>query len=209
MAPGPQPVQTFRPREPELVADSLRVVVLLAADRVAAPADDDVGPHPRPQHARVAQDAIDGVGDALRLLQVDAAVLVDLAVDVQDVAQHREQVLLDAADHAAIDEGPGRGVAQFELHAPGLCARCGSRSRRSARRSCARRRSRRRRSTRRASSGDRSGRARPRDVSSRRSTSCCDRFSRLPVGVTRASTETGSSAPATETSTRRITVGSR
>ena len=106
--------------QPELVADSLGVVVLLAADRVPAPAHDDVRPHPRPQHAGVAQDAIDGVRDALRVLELDAAVLVDLAVDVQDVAQHREQVLLDAADHPAVDEGPGRGVAQLELHAPGL-----------------------------------------------------------------------------------------
>ena len=38
------------------------------------------------------------------VVQLDAAVLVDLAVDVEDVAQHREQVLLDAADHPAVDE---------------------------------------------------------------------------------------------------------
>jgi len=41
-------------------------------------------------------------------------------VYVEHVAQHREQVLLDAADHAAVDEGAGRGIAQVELDAPGL-----------------------------------------------------------------------------------------
>ena len=46
--------------------------------------------------------------------------LVDFAVDVENVAQHREQVLLDAADHAAVDERAGRRVAQLELDAPGL-----------------------------------------------------------------------------------------
>ena len=54
------------------------------------------------------------------LAQLDAAVLVDFAVDVEDVAQHREQVLLDAADHAAVHERRGRRIVQFELDAPGL-----------------------------------------------------------------------------------------
>ncbi len=39
---------------------------------------------------------------------------------VDDVAQHREQVLLDAADHLAVDEGAGRRVLHLELDAPGL-----------------------------------------------------------------------------------------
>ena len=113
-------MQTFRPAQAEFVADLLGVVVLVAADRVAAPAHDDVGPHARLQHAGVAQDVVHRVGDALRTREVEAAVLVDLVVDVEDVAQHREQVFLDAADHLAVDEGRGRRVAQLELDAPGL-----------------------------------------------------------------------------------------
>ena len=104
----------------ELVAHLLRVVVFLAADRVSAPAHDHVRPHARAQQARVAQDAVHGVGDALGIGELDAAVLVHLAVDVEDVAQHREQVLLDAADHAAVHERRCRRVVQVELHAPGL-----------------------------------------------------------------------------------------
>ena len=41
---------------------------------------------------------------------------MNLVVDVDDVAHHREQVLLDALDDLAVDEGVGRGVAEFELH---------------------------------------------------------------------------------------------
>ncbi len=41
-------------------------------------------------------------------------------MQVEDVAQHREEVLLDAADHPAIDEGGGRRVPELQLHAPGL-----------------------------------------------------------------------------------------
>jgi hypothetical protein len=85
-----------------------------------APADDHVRPRARQQQARVAQDAIYRVGDALRVVQFDAAVLVHLAMDVEDVAQHGEQVLLDAADHATVDERRRGGVVQLELDAPGL-----------------------------------------------------------------------------------------
>ena len=41
-----------------------------------------------------------------------------LIADVQDVAQHREQMLLDAADDLAIDEGRLRGIEQFEFDPP-------------------------------------------------------------------------------------------
>ena len=41
-------------------------------------------------------------------------------MNVEDVAQHREQVLLDAADHAPIHERGGRRIVQFELDAPRL-----------------------------------------------------------------------------------------
>jgi hypothetical protein len=54
------------------------------------------------------------------LQQVEAAALDDLVRDVDDVAQHREQVLLDAADHLAVDERDRRRVPDLELDAPAL-----------------------------------------------------------------------------------------
>ena len=54
------------------------------------------------------------------MFEVEPAALDDLVGDEDHVAQHREQVLLDAADHLAVDEGlPGR-VLDLELDAPGL-----------------------------------------------------------------------------------------
>ena len=40
--------------------------------------------------------------------------------DEDHVAQHREHVLLHAADHLAVDEGLARRVLDLELDAPGL-----------------------------------------------------------------------------------------
>ena len=57
------------------------------------------------EHPRVAQDVEHGVGDARRVVQVEAVAVEDLVVDVDHVAQHREQLFLDAADHLAVDEG--------------------------------------------------------------------------------------------------------
>ena len=53
-------------------------------------------------------------------LQVEAAAFHDLVGDEHHVAQHREQVILQAADHLAVDEGRGRRVLDLELDAPGL-----------------------------------------------------------------------------------------
>ena len=104
----------------ELVADLLGVVVLLGADRVAAPAHHQVGLGLVVEDPRVAQDVEHGVGDRRRIVEVEAAAFDDLVADEDHVAQHREQVLLDAADHLAVDEGlPGR-VLDLELDAPGL-----------------------------------------------------------------------------------------
>ena len=43
-------------------------------------------------------------------------------MDVNDVAQHREQMFLDAANHLAVDEGVAGRIAHLQLHAPGLSA---------------------------------------------------------------------------------------
>ena len=69
---------------------------------------------------RVPEDAEHGVGDAFGLGEVELRALDDLVGDVDDVAQHREQVLLDAADHLAVDEGDRRRALHLELDAPRL-----------------------------------------------------------------------------------------
>ena len=51
---------------------------------------------------------------------VEAAGADDFVGGVDDIAQHREQVLLDAADHLAVDEGGGRRVGDLQLDAPGV-----------------------------------------------------------------------------------------
>src|SRR5690606_22360091 len=81
----------------ELVADLLGVHVLLAVDRVPAPADDQVRVG-RLQHARVAQQAEHRVGDALAGVEVTSALLVQLDRPVGQVAHRRRQQLGDTAD---------------------------------------------------------------------------------------------------------------
>ncbi len=102
----------------EFVADLLGVIVFLARDRVPAPANDQVGPALVVEHARIAQDAEDRVRHAGRVAQVEAR--DNLVVRVHDVAQHGEQVFLDAADHLPVHKGAARRVVHLEFDAPGL-----------------------------------------------------------------------------------------
>src|SRR5690606_38143968 len=101
----------------ELIADLLRVVVLLAADRVTAPAHDEARVRLRREHAGVAQDMKDRVGDPRRRAQIESVARDDVFVNVQEVAHHREQVLADAADHPAVDESAVRRVLELERDA--------------------------------------------------------------------------------------------
>ena len=103
--------------QPELVADVLGVVVLDAVDRVAAPAHDEVRIALRLDHVRVAQDVEDGVRDAFRAREVEARIVRHLEIHVDDVAQDREQVLVDPLDHLAVDEGVRGRAADIELDA--------------------------------------------------------------------------------------------
>src|SRR5690606_40225706 len=73
------------PAEAKLVADDLRVVVLLAADRMASPANDELRIRVSGQRAGVAQDMEYRVGDPARARQIEA-------VADQHVAVHIEQV---------------------------------------------------------------------------------------------------------------------
>ena len=108
------------PAQTELVADVLGVLVFLRVDRVSAPAHHQVRPRLVVQQPRVAQHMEHGVGDRGGVRQIEAAAGEDLVGDEHHVAQHREQVLLDAADHLAVDEGGRRGVLHLELHPPGV-----------------------------------------------------------------------------------------
>ena len=93
-----------------LVAHLLRVLVLGVADGMAAPAHDQVRARLEVEQARVAQDVEHRVGEVRGIAEVEAAALDDVVRDEHHVAQHGEQVLLDAADHLAVDEGLGRRI---------------------------------------------------------------------------------------------------
>src|SRR4029079_11913989 len=87
----------------EFVADGLGVVVLQARDRMSTPAHGQVGFDVRLEHARISQDVEHGVRDAVRIFQLESSSL-HLCGDIDDVAYHGEQQLVDAADDAALDE---------------------------------------------------------------------------------------------------------
>ncbi len=84
---------------------------------MAAPAHDQVRIALRLQHVGVAQDVEDGVGDAVSAGQVELRVVGDVEIDEHDVAQYGEQVLVNPANHFAIDERAGRRAADIELDA--------------------------------------------------------------------------------------------
>jgi hypothetical protein len=71
----------------------------------------------RLQYAGVAQDVEYRVGDAFVLTQVEFRIVGDLVADENDVPQHRKQVLMDALDHFAVDEGDRRCALDVQLDA--------------------------------------------------------------------------------------------
>jgi hypothetical protein len=114
IAPGPAAGADVEPAQAEVIADLFRVVVFDARDRMTAPADDRIRPHVRHQHARLLQDVEHRIGDAFARVQIEPAVVLDLGADVDQIAQHREQVLPDAFDHAAVDERARRCMLDVE-----------------------------------------------------------------------------------------------
>jgi hypothetical protein len=74
----------------------------------------------RLQGAGVSQDVEHRIRDAGRGTQIEAAALDDFIGDEDHVAQHREQVILQTADHFAVDERGRRRVLDLELDAPCL-----------------------------------------------------------------------------------------
>ena len=106
----------IQPAQAELVADQLGVVVLLARDRVAAPAHHEVWIDLRLEDARVAQDLEHALGQRGGCIQVETD-LLQLGRHVDDVTHHRDQQLVDAADDLAVHERLCRCVRQLDLHA--------------------------------------------------------------------------------------------
>src|SRR5690606_17389350 len=103
-----------QPAQAELVADDLRVVVLLAADRVPSPADDEPRIRLRGQDAGVAQDVEDRVRDAARRREIEAVAHQHVAVHVKEVAEHGKEMLADAPDHLPVHERTVRRVLELE-----------------------------------------------------------------------------------------------
>ena len=87
------------------MADRLAVIVFLTADRVPAPAHHQIRVDHRAQNLGVAQDVKYGAADAVRGVQIEHRIIVDLVADVNNVAQHRKQMLIDAFDHFAVNKG--------------------------------------------------------------------------------------------------------
>jgi hypothetical protein len=105
------------PLEPECVADDLGVVVLLTLDRVPAPADDETRLLVGAQHTCVAQDVEHGVRDSVRAREIETRIVHHVIVRIEKIAQHREQVLADTADHLGTDERDVGRVLELERDA--------------------------------------------------------------------------------------------
>ena len=106
--------------QPQFVAHALGVVVFLATNAVAAPANHEIGTTAVFQYAGVAQDAEHGIRDVVWVREVETAAGSDLVAGVDDVAQHGEQVFLHTTDHASVHERRGRRMREIQLHAPRL-----------------------------------------------------------------------------------------
>ena len=53
-------------------------------------------------------------------VEIVASALHDFVGDEYDVAQHREQMILQAPDHDAVDESRRRRILDLQLDSPGL-----------------------------------------------------------------------------------------
>src|SRR5438445_13019720 len=71
----------------------------------------------RSKHIGVAQNVEYRIGDSFGRVGVELRVAVDLVADKNHIAQHGEQMLLDALDHLAVDEGAGRRTLDVEFDA--------------------------------------------------------------------------------------------
>ncbi len=71
----------------------------------------------RTQHARVTQNVEHGVGDAAAARKIETRVAQHVVVRVEKIAEHREQVLANAADHLRADERDVGCVLQLERDA--------------------------------------------------------------------------------------------
>ena len=59
------------------------------------------------------------VGDSLRGFQVELIVVSDVGADIDDVPQHREQMLANAFDHSTVNERGRRSVPDDQLQSSG------------------------------------------------------------------------------------------
>ncbi len=100
--------------QPQLVPHILGINVLLAADGVPPPADHQVGLDPRGNGIGMPQDMKDLVGDRLGGAQV-LVIKAKFVAHIEQVAQHRKQILPNAGNDLAIDKGAGRRIHQIEL----------------------------------------------------------------------------------------------
>ncbi len=104
----------------QLETHLLGIVVFVPGDGVTAPAHNQVRGQAGTHHPGIAQDSENRIGDFSRGGWLALQVALDLVVGVDDIAQSRKQMFLDAADHLAIDKCLGRRVENLHLEPPGL-----------------------------------------------------------------------------------------
>ena len=102
----------------ELVADQLGVVILVARNRMTAPAHHHVGVVHRLQDPGVTQDVKDRIGHSFRGALVEFRVMANLVTQIDDIAQYGEQMFPDAGNHFPVDKRTGRRTVDVELDAP-------------------------------------------------------------------------------------------
>ncbi len=84
---------------------------------MTAPANDNIRRGYRLQNIGIAQNVEYRIGNPLRRHQVEFRIVTDFVADINNVAQYREQMFMNAFDHLAIDKGAGRRPLDVKLDA--------------------------------------------------------------------------------------------
>ena len=101
----------------EVVTHVLGVLVLLAVDGVTAPAGDQTRLTRGLQRPGVAQDMEHRIGGAFGGREIETRGVLDLVGHIDDVTQHAGEMLANAADHLAVDEGIAGRIVELEANA--------------------------------------------------------------------------------------------
>ena len=110
----------------EFIAHKLAVVVLRPGNGMATPAHGKIGFRGRLEDVGMAQGVEHRIGDTGAAREVEGVRVRQGFREVDHVPEHGKEELLDPLYHAAVNEGPGRCLEQFELNAPGALEHLGA-----------------------------------------------------------------------------------